>query len=122
MAFKGTKKRPNTLDIVKELDGVGGSYNAFTGKEFMGFWVKVDARHFDLACDVISDMIFNSLFKEKEMEKEKKVVFEEINMIKDNPQNYILDLWEEMLYGDQPSGWLISGTKETVGSITREDI
>src|SRR3989344_8790787 len=75
MIFKGTKKRPKTIDISKELDRVGGIYNAFTGKEFMGYWVKVDADHFNLSCDVLSDMVFNSLFRKEEMSKEKKVIF-----------------------------------------------
>jgi len=122
MVFKGTKKRPKTLDIAKELDKVGGIYNAFTGKEIMGFWVKVDAKHFDLACDVISDMIFSSLFQEKEMEKEKRVIFEEINMMKDSPQGYVLDLWEKLLYNNQPAGWPIAGEKETVSGVSRKNI
>ena len=71
MIFKGTKKRPKTLDITKELDRVGGMYNAFTGKEFMGYWIKVDSKHFDFSCDIIADMIFNSLFREEELKKEK---------------------------------------------------
>jgi len=122
MAFRGTKKRPQTLDIVKELDKVGGVYNAFTSKELMGFWVKVDSRHFDLPCDVLSDMIFNSLFQEKETEKEKMAIIEEINMLLDTPQVHILNLWEELLYGDQPAGWPIAGEKETVRKISRKDI
>jgi len=122
MAFKGTKRRPQALDIAKELDRVGGFFNAFTGKEDMGFWIKVDARHFDLACDILSDMIFNSLFESKEIKKEKKVIFEEINMMKDSPQGYVLDLWERLLYGDQPAGWMISGEKETVARISRKNI
>lgn len=122
MAFKGTERRPQTLDIAKELDKVGGVYNAFTGKEFMGFWVKVDSRHFDLAADVLSDMLFNSLFKAEEIEKEKRVIFEEINMIKDNPQGFVLEIWEKLLYGDQPAGWMISGERETLEKISRQDI
>ncbi len=120
--FRGTKKRPQTLDIVKELDKVGGVYNAFTSKELMGFWVKVDSKHFDLPCDILSDMIFNSLFQEKEMKKEKMAIIEEINMFLDNPQTHILDLWEELLYGNQPAGWPIAGEKEIVRKISRKDI
>jgi predicted Zn-dependent peptidase len=120
--FRGTKKRPQTLDITKELDRVGGIYNAFTSKELMGFWVKVDSKHFDLSCDILSDMIFNPLFREKETEKEKKAIIEEINMFLDTPQVYILNLWEELLYGNQPAGWLIAGEKETVKRISRKDI
>jgi len=122
MAFRGTKKRPRTLDIAKELDKVGGLYNAFTGKELMGFWVKVDSKHFDLSCDILSDMIFNSLFKEKEIEKEKKAIIEEINMYLDTPQTYVLELWEKLLYGDQPAGWMVAGEKETVKKISQKDI
>lgn len=122
MAFKGTKKRPKTIEVAKELDRVGGMYNAFTGKELMGFWVKVDSVHLELACDVLSDMLFNSLFRKEEIEKEKKVIFEEINMIKDTPQSYVSELWEKLLYGDQPAGWMISGTNKTVAKISRQDI
>ncbi len=122
MAFKGTKKRPHALDIIKELDGVGGLCNAFTSKEFMGFWIKVDSQHFELACDVSSDMIFNSTFKKEEIEKEKRTIIEEINMYLDTPQVYVLELWEKLLYGDQPAGWLISGEKETVKKISRQNI
>jgi len=122
MAFRGTKKRPKSLDISRELDKIGGVYNAFTGKEIMGFWIKVDSRHFDLSCDIISDMIFHSLFKEKELEKERKTILEELNMYLDTPQAYILDLWEKVLYGDQPMGWLTIGEKETIKKINRKNI
>lgn len=122
MAFRGTKKRPRVLDIAKELDGVGGLYNAFTSKELMGFWVKVDSKHLNLSCDVLSDMIFNSLFKEKEIEKEKKAVIEEVNMYLDMPQIFIMNLWEKLLYGDQPAGWTTLGEKETIKKISRKNI
>jgi len=122
MAFKGTKKRPNTIEIARELDRVGGVFNAFTSKEMTGFWVKVDAIHFNLACDVLSDMIFNSLLKKSEIEKEKRVIFEEINMMKDQPIGHVLELWEKLLYGDQPAGWPIAGKKEILAKISREDI
>lgn len=122
MAFRGTKRRPKTLDIAKELDRVGGFYNAFTGKELMGFWVKVDAKHFDLSCDILSDMIFNPLFKKEEIEKEKKAIVEEINMYLDTPQSYVLELWEKLLYDDQPAGWTIAGEKEIIKKISRKDI
>jgi len=122
MIFKGTKKRPKSGDVSKELDGVGGIYNAFTSKELMGFWTKVDSKHFDLSCDILSDMIFNSLFERKEIEKEKKTIIEEINMKLDVPQIHIFDLWEKLLYGDQPIGWLIVGEKDEVVKINRKNI
>jgi len=122
MAFRGTKKRPRTLDIAKELDRVGGLYNAFTGKELMGFWIKIDSKHFDLSCDILSDMIFNPLFREEDIEKEKKAIIEEINMYLDTPQVYVLELWEKLLYGNQPAGWPIAGEKEIIEKISRKDI
>jgi predicted Zn-dependent peptidase len=88
----------------------------------MGFWVKTRKNHFEVSCDVISDMLFNSLLKEPELEKEKKVIFEEIKMIQDNPQTYVLDLWEKLLYGDQPAGWPIAGTLGSVAGIKRGDL
>ncbi len=122
IVFKGTKKRPNPTDIAKEIDKVGGIINAYTSKELMGFWTKVDSKHLELSCDIISDMIFNPLIKEKAIEKEKKTIIEEINMYFDMPQTYILELWEKLLYGDQPAGWMISGEKETLRQISREDV
>lgn len=121
MFFKGTKKRPNALAISGELDGVGGVYNAFTGKEYTGFWVKVDAGKIGLAMDVVSDMLLNSKIELSEIEREKGVIMEEINMYQDNPIMHIEDLFEECLYGDQPAGWDTLGTKENVSRFKRKD-
>lgn len=122
MFFKGTKRRPHTFDIAKELDRIGGIYNAFTGKEYTGYFVKVDFSHLDLALDVISDIFFNSLLASKEIIKEKKVILEEIKMCRDTPLHYIGDLWEELLYKGQPAGWHISGTPETVSAINQKKL
>lgn len=121
MFFKGTKKRPNTLDIAEELDKVGGEYNAFTGKEYTGYWAKVDFRHLDLALDVVSDIFLNSKLDAKEISREKGVIIEEINMYLDMPMRYVGDLWEKLLYGNQPAGWNIAGEKEIVANLKRED-
>lgn len=122
MMFKGTKKRPTTLSISEELDGVGGSYNAFTGHEETGYWVKVDYTHLDLALDVVSDMLLNSKFEKKEMDKERGVIIEEMNMVKDNPRRYVWDLIYRLMYGDQPAGWDIIGTKEIISGVSREEL
>lgn len=122
MFFKGTRKRPNTLKIAETLDRVGGFYNAFTSKEITGYWAKVDSQHLNLALDWVSDILLNSKFEEKEMVKEKKVIIEEINMYLDMPMSYVHDLWERLLYGDQPAGWMITGEKETVAKIKRKNI
>ncbi|MBX4200610.1 insulinase family protein [Candidatus Parcubacteria bacterium] len=120
MFFKGTKKRPNTLKISETLDMIGGQYNAFTSKEVTGFWAKVDRRHTDVALDWIADMFLNSKFEAEEIEKEKGVVIEEANMYLDMPQSFVSELFEELLYKDQPAGWRIVGEKENILSYTRE--
>ncbi len=121
MFFKGTKKRPNVLAIASELDKVGGEYNAFTGKEYTGYWVKVESSQIELALDVVSDMLINSKFEQKEIEREKGVIIEELNMCRDNPIMYIEDLFEELLYGNQPAGWDTIGTKENILGLKRND-
>lgn len=121
MFFKGTKKRPNTLAIAETLDRVGGEYNAFTDKEMTGYWAKVDSKHVDLALDWVSDIFLNSKLDQKEIEREKGVIIEELNMYLDNPSRYVGDLWDKLLYKNQPAGWLILGEKETVRKITKTD-
>ena len=122
MFFKGTQKRPSTLKIAETLDRVGGEYNAFTSKEITGFWAKVDAKHFDIALDWISDMFLNSKFEEKEIQREKGVIIEELNMYLDTPTAYVGELWEKLLYGDQPSGWRIMGEKENILNFNRQKV
>jgi predicted Zn-dependent peptidase len=120
MFFKGTQKRPNTLEISEVLDSVGGQYNAFTSKEVTGFWAKVDKSHVDTALDWISDIFLNSKFDETEAERERTVIVEEANMYLDTPMAYIGDLWEKLLYGDQPAGWMVIGEKENILSFSRK--
>jgi len=122
MYFKGTKKRPSTLAIAETLDRVGGIYNAFTGEEYTGYFAKVDVNHFETALDWVSDIFLNSLLPEKEIQKEKGVIVEEINMYQDNPMSYVQVLWPKLLYGDQPAGWPIAGAKESVNNIERKDL
>jgi len=121
MFFKGTIKRPNTLAISSELDQVGGEYNAFTSKEYTGYYAKVDGRNAKVAIDVIGDILHNSKFDAQEMEREKGVILEEINMYENNPFIHIDDLFEECLYGDTPAGWDTIGTKENVKKFKRQD-
>jgi len=120
--FKGTKKRPNTLALIEPLDRVGGTYNAFTGKEYTGFWAKVDFKHLDLVLDWVSDICLNSKLEEKEIKRERGVILQEIKMYLDTPTSYIKDLWEKLLYGNQPAGWLIIGEKENINSFGRKHL
>jgi len=121
MCFKGTTKRPGMTDIALELDGVGSHYNAFTSQEMTGYYAKADYRHLDKILDVVSDLYLNPLFPEKEIEKEKGVIVEEINMYEDLPQRKVWDIFGELLYGDQPAGWSVAGTKENVKKMTKKD-
>ncbi len=122
MFFKGTKKRPTTLKISETLDMIGGQYNAFTSKETTGFWAKVDKKHTDVALDWISDMFLNAKFEAQEIDREKGVVIEELNMYLDTPTSYVSELFEDLLYKDQPAGWRIVGEKENINSFTREKV
>jgi len=122
MYFKGTKKRPSSLEIAETLDKVGGIYNAFTSQEYTGYFAKVSREHFELALDWVSDIFLNSTLPEKEIEKERGVIIEEINMRKDHPMEHVQVLWQKLLYGDQPAGWDVAGEIETVSKISRKDL
>lgn len=122
MFFKGTRKRPTALEIAETLDKVGGIYNAFTGEEYTGFFAKVDANQLDSALDWVSDIFLNSKLDSREIKKEKGVIIEEINMLFDHPSSYVQILWSKLLYGDQPAGWHIAGTKESVAAISRQQL
>jgi len=121
MAFKGTKNRPSALAISTLIDGIGGEFNAFTGKETTGYYIKSSSNHIDLCMDVLSDMLCNSLFDEKEIEKEKGVILEEINLYEDTPARKIGDVYENLLYKDTPMGWDIAGEKNVIKKIQRQD-
>ena len=121
MCFKGTKKRPTNFDISKELDQVGGIYNAFTGREYTGYFVRVAKEYQELAIDLVADIYLNSQFPEAEIEKERGVIIEEINMYHDDPKTYVDELWTKLLYGDQPAGWSIAGVKTNIKRIRRKD-
>jgi predicted Zn-dependent peptidase len=120
MFFKGTERRPTARDISKEIDAIGGEFNAFTGKEYTGYYVKCAAESRDVALDVLVDMLRHSKFDPDEIEREKGVIIEEMNMYFDTPRDFIGGVYEELLYGDQPLGWDIIGRKETVRGATRD--
>jgi len=121
MSFKGTKKRPSSLQIASEIDAVGGEFNAATDKELTLFYIKLAAKHQELAFDILSDMLTASLLKEEEIEREKGVIIEELNLYEDTPIRRVQEVFIRLLYGDNPMGWDIGGEKETVKKIKRED-
>lgn len=121
MFFKGTKHRPSTLEISKQLDALGADYNAYTGEDLTGFYVRVAADDFRQAFDIISDMLLFPLFKPEEIEREKGVIVEEINMYEDTPMRTVHDQAKRFMFGDTPLGRNIAGTKERVTSFQKAD-
>ncbi len=120
MMFKGTEKRPGKMDIARELDAIGAEYNAFTGKEYTGYYAKASMEKLDTVMDVVFDIFLNSKLAQEDIDTERGVIVEELNMYRDMPQRYVGDLFEKLLYGDQPAGWDIGGEKETVMGLKRE--
>ena len=120
MFFKGTKKRPNTKQISETIEKVGGQVNAFTSIDHTGFWTKVPKKHFKLGIEFLSDLVLNSLIESKEIEKEKGVILEEINMYLDNPQSYVSVLIHQLMWKNQALGFEPLGEKEIIKKITRE--
>ena len=121
MCFKGTVNRPRPIDIASELDGLGAQYNAFTSQEFTGYFAKVRNETFDRALAVVADLYVNPLLDPDEIEREKGVIIEEINMYEDTPTRRVHELFFELVYGDQPAGWGIAGRKEVVRRLKRDD-
>lgn len=122
MVFKGTKKRPTSKMAMEEIESIGGMSNAFTSKEQTGYYVKTPKQHWKLALDVVSDIFLNPLLPEKELEKERGVILQEESMYKDMPVRYVWDVFEELLYGDQPAGWGIVGNQKSIRTISRKDL
>jgi len=121
MAFKGTVKRPTAMDITSLIDGMGGEFNASTGKEVTAYYIKSAADKVEISLDVLSDMLQNSKLDLAEIEKEKGVIVGEIDMNEDSPMRDIGDVYERLIYGDTPLGWNIAGPKDVVKKITRDD-
>lgn len=122
MCFQGTKNRPNTGDVSRELDGLGAESNAFTGKEYTGYWAKAHNKHLPKLLDIISDIYQNPVFDKDAIEREKGVVVEEMKMYEDMPQAKVGEVFESFVYGDQPAGWSIIGTEKIVKSLTQKDL
>lgn len=121
MFFKGTEKRPATLDISRELDAVGAEYNAFTGKEYTGYYAKADKKHWMTALDVVSDIFLHAKIEQEEIDRERGTILQEINMYEDMPMRHLGDIWEQHLYGDTPLGWSILGPKDNIKTFKRKD-
>lgn len=123
MFFKGTKKRPTAMDVATEIDAMGGVNNAFTSKEYTGYFIKAAATHIEHILEIISDMLHNSLVKNEEFERERNVILQEIHMRHDDPKIHVLDLIEEVVFGrEQPLGWDTAGTPKVIKAQTRQQM
>lgn len=122
LAFKGTKKRPSAFQVAKDLDSIGALYNAFTGEEYTGFYVKSRASHLEKGLEIISDVILNSLFRKINIDEEKKVIIEEIRMYHDTPIRYAEQLINNLLFAGNPLGYDTAGSEASVKGIGRKDI
>jgi predicted Zn-dependent peptidase len=120
MFFKGTERRPTARDISAEIDGIGGEFNAFTGKELTAYYVKCAADSAAVAIDVLADMLLHSRFDAEEIDREKGVIVEEINMYQDTPRDMIGQVHDDVRWGKTPLGRPIIGFKETVRGATRD--
>lgn len=120
LAFKGTKRRSTTQVISRELDRYGAYYNAYTGKDQTAYYIKIDAEHAGQAIDLLHDMVFKPLYLPEEIERERGVIVEEINMYDDNPQMAIDSMLEEALFSGSSLGWDIAGPKSVIRNISRD--
>lgn len=122
LCFRGTEKRYSTKDISGAIEGVGGVINGGTDKELTVYWCKVAQSHFQLALDVLADMLLHSRFEEKDIEKERHIIVEEINMSKDAPNQLVGMMIDELLWPDHPLGRDVAGTRNSVAKMTRDQI
>jgi len=120
--FKGTKKRPSMGAISQEVEKIGGHFNAGTGEEYTMYYVKVPKERIETAFDVLSDSLFNSLFKKEALDKERQVIIEEINVYEDMPMYKVQSVFDALLFPNHPLGFDLAGTKESVATIQREDL
>jgi predicted Zn-dependent peptidase len=120
MFFKGTERRPTARDIAMEVDSIGGEFNAFTSKEYTGYYIRCAGEQRDQAFDVLVDMLRNSKFDADELEREKGVIIEEMNMYFDTPRDYVSSIYDELVFGDNPLGWETLGTRETIKAASRD--
>jgi predicted Zn-dependent peptidase len=122
MMFKGTKSRPSSKAVGMAIETIGGSSNAFTSNDYTGYYIKVPEFNSNEALPILVDMLTEGLFDQKEIEKERGVIIEEIRMYEDRPMNKVRSFWEEKFFGNTPLGRDIAGSIETVSSFNREDL
>ncbi len=121
LPFKGTQNYPTSLDVAMAIDGIGGKHNAFTSKDYTGYWVKVAATHLERGLDVVSDLLLTPRLRQEDIDREKGVITEEINMYEDNPQYKVAQVFDTLVYEGSPLAMDVAGYKDTVSAMTRSD-
>ncbi|MDH3324225.1 MAG: insulinase family protein, partial [Candidatus Peregrinibacteria bacterium] len=121
MFFKGAEKYQTPKDVAEAIDSFGGEFNAFTGKEYAGYYVKSGKENLEKSLDVLSDMLLRSKFDQSEINKERGVILEEMAMYLDAPMYQISWDFEQLVFGDQPLGRDQIGTKEFINNVQHED-
>jgi predicted Zn-dependent peptidase len=120
--FKGTRRRPTSKEIAEAIEGVGGFINASTDKELTAYWARVPAEHLELGLDVLFDIVSNSKLSIDDVERERMVILEELKGYQDQPQDYVLNLLEEIIWPGHPLGRDIAGTEQSIARLTRDEI
>lgn len=120
--FKGTKRRPTSKEIADAIEGVGGFVNASTDKELTAYWARVPSEHLGLGLDVLFDIVANSRLDPADIERERMVILEELRMYQDQPQDFVQNLFEELIWPGHPLGRDIAGTEESVSQLGRDEI
>jgi predicted Zn-dependent peptidase len=121
MCFKGTARRPRAGQIAEELEALGAESNAFTDREDTGYWAKVRSDKLPDILELVGDLYLNPIFNPEEIDKERGVIIEEINLYEDTPSRRVHDIFASLMYGDQPAGWDIGGRKDVIRKLTRDD-
>jgi predicted Zn-dependent peptidase len=121
LPFKGTKKFPTSMDVATAIDGVGGKHNAMTSKDYTGYWAKVASGHITVALDFVSDLLLEPQLRPDDIERERGVIIEEINMYEDQPQAKVSELFDELVFSGSGLAIDTAGYKETVGNMSRAD-
>ncbi|MEI6494732.1 MAG: pitrilysin family protein [bacterium] len=122
MCFKGTKNWPKSIDLSREFESMAANYNAFTGPEYTGYYATVRPKHLKRSVTILADLYHNPLYDEGEMDRERGVIKEEIKMYADQPGTHIQEIFDGMLYPNQPAGWNIGGTAESVDKLKVADL
>jgi predicted Zn-dependent peptidase len=122
LTFKGTQAYPTTRDVSEAIEGVGGTSNAATDRESTVYWTRLPRREADRAFHVLGELVVRPLLRPQDIDRERDIIIEEIRSYRDDPGQYVYNVFDEAFFGDTPLGWEIAGDEESVRALTAEDI